>query len=471
MRPQKWTFRVIFLLDCLIWPLDVLIWPLLWNWMVSIFTQYEVNRMAAWGSLMHPLIIAGSLVIYVEVASRTMGFLMARSLPNLQENIRMKMFDHVQHHSPRYFSERLAGSLANKITDMTTQVEALLQQLFWPIIPMIATCFLGIGFLWFVNPIFSGLLLFWTAIHLGIAFKFTGKIDLYEHEHGEIRSTLLGKIVDSFTNNFAVNLFYRFSQEKHMISPTQTKEKNTNVRARNYIEKMRCFFSFFYFLAVFLLMFGTMIYLWLHNQISTGQVIQVFTTMWGFANVLWAVGSALPIVFQSFGTMKQAYSVMQDPKDLGDTPTAKHLKITSGEIIFDQVYFHYGQKDLFVNKNVHIQGGEKVGLVGYTGAGKSSFVNLILRFFALHSGSIRIDGQDIKEVTLKSLREQIAMIPQDPVLFHRTLKENICFGNPQATNEEMIRAAKLAHCDEFIKKIPLGYQALVGERGTKLSGG
>ena len=147
------------------------------------------------------------------------------------------------------------------------------------------------------------------------------------------------------------------------------------------------------------------------------------------------------------------------------------MKIQIGEIIFENVSFQYGEKRLFQNQNVHIRGGEKVGLIGFTGAGKSTFINLILRFSPLHSGKILIDGQEIANISLKSLREQIALIPQDPVLFHRSFRENISYGKPDATEIEIIRAAKLAQCDEFIHNIPLNYEAKVGERGAKLSGG
>lgn len=471
MRLQKWVFFAILLIDCLAWPLDVLVWPYILRVVLDIFTRFEGDRMAAWEVLKSPIIAALCFVIYVETVSRVMGFLMAKALPKLQADIRMEMFDHIQHHSPRYFNERFAGNLANKMIDMTSQVEAILQQLFFPILPAIATCILGSVFLWFVNPIFSLILLFWTILHLAVCVKYTRSADEYERRHGEARSTLLGKIIDSLTNNFAVNLFYRFSYEKKMITPYQMDEKRTNVCARHYVEKMRIILSFFYFIVVMLGMFGVMIYLWMHNRISTGEVVQVFATMWSLAMILWSVGSALPILFQSFGTVKQAYSVMREANDLGDRPDAQNLKISSGEIVFENVSFHYGENELFVKKHVKIEGGEKVGLVGYTGAGKSTFVNLILRFFPLREGKISIDGQDIAAVSLQSLRNQIALIPQDPVLFHRTLWDNISYGKPQAAKDEVLHAAKLAHCEEFIHSLPKKYDARVGERGTKLSGG
>lgn len=471
MRLQKWVFILIFLIDCFAWSLDAMLWPYILHLVIDTFTRFEGDRAAVWGALKAPIIGAICLVIYVETASRTMGFLMAKAVPKLQADIRMTMFDHVQHHTPHYFNERFAGSLANKMTDMTTQVELILQQLFWPIIPAVSTCLLGVVFLWYVNPVFAWILLGWMVLHLGVCFKFTRPVDAYEHRHGEARSTLLGKIVDSFTNNFAVNLFYRFKFEKNAIAPFQKEEKDTNVQSKWYVEKMRCYLGVFYFIGVILGTNGTLLYLWAHNQITTGQVVQVFTTMWSLTMVLWNVGSSMPVLFQSFGTAKQAYSVMRDPQDMGDKPDAKDLQVSSGEIVFDNVSFHYGEKKLFENKHARIRGGEKVGLVGFTGAGKSTFINLILRFFPLGNGKILIDGQEVANVTLKSLRRQIALIPQDPVLFHRTLWENISYGKPEATQAEVLRASKLAHCDEFIQNLPSGYDAKVGERGIKLSGG
>lgn len=470
MRSQKWTFASILIQDCLNC-LDSLLWPFLLCWVIDVFTQYESNRSLAWQSLQVPIIASVCLIVSIEINSRTMGFLMARAIPKLQADIRMAMFDHVQRHSPHYFNERFAGSLINKITDMTTQVESILQQLFWPIISSIATAVLGVVFLCFVHPILAGVLGLWIVVHLSVCLMFSRKCDLYEHRHGESRSTLLGKIADSLTNYFAVSLFYRFKYEKNALLRFQADEEKTNVFARKHVEKMRSVTSFFYTTICFLGINGCVIYLWLHEQITTGEVAQVFGTMWNIAAIMWAVGGALPVFFQSLGIAKQAYSVMLDPQDMGDKPGAKELKIQRGEIVFENVSFHYGQKRLFENKHVHIRGGEKIGLVGFTGAGKSTFISLILRFFPVYSGKILIDGQEISKVTLESLRAQIALIPQDPVLFHRTLRENIAYGKPDATEEEILAAAKLAHCDEFIRNIPGGYEAKVGERGTKLSGG
>ncbi len=471
MRLQKGTFALIFFLDSFAWSLDALIWPYILHQVIDIFTRFEGDRLAAWQALRWPMIQAACLVLYVEIASRTMGFLMAKAIPKLQAELRMAMFDHVQHHSPRYFNERLAGGLASQITDMTTQVELILQQLFWPILPALSACLLGSVVFWFVSPLFTWILLSWMVVHLGACLLFTRSCDSYEQRHGRAYNTLLGRMVDSLTNNFAVNLFYRFQHEKKVLASFQKEEEKSSIFARRYVEKMRCVLSSFYLIGIFLVMFGALVFSWIHGKISTGGLVQVFATMWSLSIILWTVGSAFPLLFQSFGRIREAYLVMRDPQDLGDQMGAEDLKVRSGEIVFDRVSFHYGEKKLFENKQVHIRGGEKVGLVGFTGSGKSTFINLILRFFPLESGRILIDGQDIAAATLESLRRQIALIPQDPLLFHRTLWENISYGKPETSPDLILKASKLAHCDQFIGRIPGGYEAKVGERGTKLSGG
>jgi len=168
----------------------------------------------------------------------------------------------------------------------------ILRQLFWPIIPAAVASIAGCVILWFISPIFAFILMAWILIHLGITLAFTRAIDAYEHRHGEARSTLLGKIVDSFTNNFAVNLFYRFEKEKSTISFYQKEEETTNILAQQYTERMTCFTSLFFFLGAFLCMNGSLIYFWLHYYITTGQAIQVFMTVWSITAIMWVITRA-----------------------------------------------------------------------------------------------------------------------------------------------------------------------------------
>jgi len=175
---------------------------------------------------------------------------------------------------------------------------------------------------------------------------------------------------------------------------------------------------------------------------------------------------------QALGKCKQSLSALIVPHEIKDKENALSLQVSKGQITFSDVEFFYKEtKPLFQNKSVMIEGSQKVGLVGYSGSGKTTFVNLILRLFEVTKGSILIDEQNIRDVSQDSLHEKIALIPQDPTLFHRTLMENIRYGQVTATDAEVIEAAKKAHAHEFIQKLPQGYDSLVGERGVKLSGG
>jgi ATP-binding cassette subfamily B protein len=468
IRLQPWGFFFFFLLS-LTWSIDSTVWPYLLGRIIDTLTRYDTNRENAWEALKWLLLAGVLLWTFVEIAFRTRDFIRARITPELEADIRMAMFEHVQHHSPKYFNEHFAGSLSNKIGDMTTQVVAMLQHI-CVFLPAIVSSLLILFFFFQVNPLFAGILAIWITLHFSICAFFTRKCVDYANARGEARSVLAGKIVDSFTNNFAVNLFSRFGFEYARIAGYQKIEKEKNFESQYYIAWMLTSLSILFLVGITTLN-GFLILYWMQNRISTGEVVQVFNTTFNVIMILWISGDLLPQFFQAVGIAGQALTVMNDPQDVIDPPGTPPLKITKGDITFENVSFQYGEKKLFENKNVHIKGGEKIGLVGYSGAGKSTFVNLILRFFPIGAGKILIDGQDISHVTLASLHKQIALIPQDPLLFHRTLEENIQYGNIEASQTEVIQAAKWAHCDEFIRKCPKGYASLVGERGTKLSGG
>ncbi len=470
IKPYKWSFTIVFFAS-FVWALETIVWPYLFQIVIDILASHNDKRESAWSNLEKPIFWGLILWIGIDIGYRIQGFLLAFLLPKVEANIRTLMFDHIQHHSPKYFNDRFAGGLANKISDMTFHVSSILQLGLTTLIPGCAALLLSIILFGNINIFFSGLLTFWLSIYLLTCFLFTKKCTRYENIYSESRTLLLGKIVDSLTNNFAVNLFHRFAYEKNFLTPYQLDEKLKNKSAKQYVEIMRLTLSLLTIILGGIGINGFMLYYWLHDLITTGEVVQIFSTTLNLVLILNFINNSLPLVFQSIGISKQALSVMQDPKDVVDPPEALPLAVTSGEIIFDKVSFQYEKNRIFQNKDVRIRGGEKVGLVGYSGAGKSTFIGLILRLYALEKGRILIDNQDLSKITLESLRRQIALIPQEPILFHRSLKENILYGRPTATDEELIKASELAHCDKFIRKLPDGYNTLVGERGSKLSGG
>ena len=212
--------------------------------------------------------------------------------------------------------------------------------------------------------------------------------------------------------------------------------------------------------------------LYKNQLITVGDFALIVGLSMEVAHMTWHTMSQVDAFNQAVGKCKQSLTNLIGPQDIKDKKGASNLLVTRGQITFSDVTFCYKDtEDLFQNKSVMIEAGQKVGLVGYSGGGKSTFVGLILRLYDVADGHIMIDGQDILAVTQDSLRKNIAMIPQDPSLFHRTLMENIRYGRIEATDEEVIEAAKKAYTHEFISKLPQGYESLVGERGLKLSGG
>lgn len=469
VRAQRWTFAVILFLSFM-WTVETLFWPFFLRKIVDVLSQYDLDRLSAWPSLKPLLLFGAGLWITMECGFRFRDFLWATALPKLDAAIRMHMFDHVQKHSPKYFNDHFSGSLANKIGDMILTTNVILRDVIILFLPSCLSCIMTIVIFSQMNGFLALITGIWLAVHFTLCWIFTSKCAHYSYLHGEARSSLVGKIVDSLTNNFAVNLFFRFGFEKNHIAHYQKEEQKANYQAQFYAAKMFAALSVAFTIEIFGLTW-LIIYYWTNNSISTGEVVQFFYTIFNLALVVWTIADKAPEFFQSIGIAKQALSVMQDPQDIVNPAHAINLSVKQGEIVFENVSFCYGEKKIFHNKSLHIVAGEKVGLVGYSGAGKSTFVNLILRFFPLEKGRILIDGQDIARVTLESLRQSIALIPQDPILFHRTLEDNIRYGQVEASQDDVIRAAKLAHCDEFIKTCPNGYSSLVGERGTKLSGG
>jgi len=205
---------------------------------------------------------------------------------------------------------------------------------------------------------------------------------------------------------------------------------------------------------------------------TVGMFVLVQSYIISLNDDLWAASRIIRDVYESFADAKEAVDVMKLPHEIKDSPDALALKVTAGKIDVSNVSFHFNAgTGVLDGIDLNIKPGERVALIGPSGAGKSTLVRLLLRLYDVQSGSISIDGQDIKSVTQGSLRESISFVPQDPILFHRSLRDNIKYGKIDATDEEVIAAAKLAHCHEFITSFPYGYDTFVGERGVKLSGG
>lgn len=422
-------------------------------------------------AVMWPALLYVGLGFLLGLVFRFYDWLLIKTFPEMKAKIIEEMFTYVENHSYSYFQHNFAGSLGNKINDMARSATKVISNLIDHFFARTLSLVVGSITLFLVHPYFACVLIAWSMIFISASIILSKEAQKYSEIFSDARSTVIGKVVDSIGNILNVKLFARESYENRYLRKFLEDGASKDRKCMWYLLKVNTFYA----ISVTCLS-ATMMWLLIYerskNSITVGDFALILTLNMFLIEEVSFLANQLVTFSEEVGTCKQALSVISPKHEIVDVPNAKTLMISKGEIVFDQVHFQYKKgQSVFADKSIVIRPGERVGLVGFSGSGKSTFVNLILRFFDVDSGKILIDGQDIKTVTQKSLRSQISMIPQDPVLFHRSLIENIGYGRLDAREEEIITCSKRAHCHEFIEKLQDGYLSLVGERGVKLSGG
>lgn len=421
-----------------------------------------------------PLILYLVCFAIFPITSNIVHISRALCFGKIQRKMRNVIFNYTQKHSYRYFQNNMSGNLANKVNDVVNSVEKA-SFIFATEVFSIAV---GICFLAFwtrkIDAIFSLVFVIWTLSFILLNILISLQLKEYSKNLAESRSKFTGKVVDALTNIFNVKNFARERYEGSLIADGAQLiyEKNKSQQMYKVITNILKY-GFCYGLII--TNYSLAIYLRYKGILSVGDVIFVIQT----SNILmWTnryFSDILMDLFESIGTLKQGIEKLFVPREVIDSKDAEDLIVKKGKIEFKKVTFNYSEEGegIFNNLSVTIKPGQKIGLVGFSGAGKSTFVNLLLRYFDIKSdnGVITIDNQDISKVTQESLRNHIALIPQESSLFHRSIMENIRYGKLDATDEEVMEAAKKAHCHEFISELKDGYGSLVGERGVKLSGG
>ncbi|ELI5719341.1 ABC transporter ATP-binding protein [Vibrio fluvialis] len=319
-------------------------------------------------------------------------------------------------------------------------------------------------------------MLLWLAAYIMIQIRFVPKLKKVSAEQADARSLMTGRIVDSYTNIATVKLFSHSRRETEYAEEGMEGFLDTVYRQMRLVTGFNIWVEISNYILVFTIA-AMSIYLWMTSAITVGAIaiaISLALRINGMSKwIMWEVGG----LFENMGTVVDGMHMLSKPIAIQDKPNAKALQVSQGCIEFDDVSFHYGEnKGVIDHLNLTIKPGEKVGVVGRSGAGKSTLVNLLLRFHDVESGSIRIDGQDISAVTQDSLRSEIGMVTQDTSLLHRSIRDNILYSNPTASEDDLLRATQQAHAHEFIENLTdpfgnVGYDAQVGERGVKLSGG
>ena len=400
---------------------------------------------------------------------RLYDYFYIRCAPLLKADVVEVFYSYIQHHNSDFFQNRMAGYITNRVTEASRGLEKVLS-LFLQKVVMKSTSIIGsVATMYWVNPVFASILVTWLAVFTMISIFSSKKSVQYSSLYAGNKATLAGKIVDIFSNISAVRMFSTYRHEERVVRDTLDETVKSNLIMEWFMFRIRYIQS----LSCSIMMFVMVYYLGklrAANEVTIGDFVLIIGLCTALATEIWDLTQEIGDLFEEYGSFGQAISLIQ-PYLITDKKDAKALHLTEGKIEFQNVTFQYKENtNLFVDKNIVIHGKEKVGLVGYSGSGKSTFVSLISRLYDVESGGILIDGQNISDVTQESLRHNISLIPQEPILFHRTIKENIGYGS-NASDEEIFEAAKKAHIHDVIIALPEGYNTLCGERGNNLSGG
>ena len=427
---------------------------------VSLTTNKEaqLDALVFWGS-----VYVGTLAL-MWICWRLSGFVglswVASSIMTAYEDL----YRHVTAHSHSYFSDRFAGSVANKISHAADGAGKVIENFMWGYYERILGLLISAGFMLYTNVwiglVFLALIMVLIVINTPLV-KYRRP---YVVKYAEANSVLKGLGIDVLTNIAAVRQYALHS----------AKSAN-NVRIKDVRQARIAEWSLIINNTLIVIALGLitaiMISLFAEDQITTGDVVLVLTLIFSASESLVFIGNMMASVVRVFGEIEEGLNEVLIPYEIEDTQDAQELLVEKGEISWNNVNFEFGENKVFKDFELTIKDGERIGLVGPSGAGKTTFVSLLLRQHDITSGSIEIDGQNIAEVTQDSLRENIAVVPQEPALFHRTIRENIAYGKPDATDDEIEAVAKKAEAHDFIVTLPDGYDTLVGERGVKLSGG
>ncbi len=413
-------------------------------------------------------------IIFWEVCNigwRISEYLAMKILPVIKMNIIDSVTDHVINHSHRFFQENFSGSISNKISALSRGVASIIEISIANIFYHLMMVIFSITALYTVNPIFAAILACWFVSFMLVNLYFMKYMENYSNVLANSSATTFGKLVDIISNINNVKLFARRAFEVSFLRQSLAETKLHDINLHKYEMKVNYFKGL-----VCNVMIGAMVYylctLYVDNKITLGDFSLILMICSTISDEIWNLMRDIGRLVEEVGICNQALTLISSPIGIIDAKNAEELKVNKGEIEFKNVSFKYLKNDkLFDNLSIKIASGSKIGLVGYSGSGKSTFISLIVRAFDIYSGDILIDNKNIKLVTQDSLRRSISYIPQDPSLFHRTLMENIRYGRIEASDDEVINAAKLANAHEFIIKTEMGYNSLVGERGTKLSGG
>ena len=428
---------------------------------------FEAGRDKVWGAfaLLCALVAADNLLWRIG------GYAAHRTFVAVTGDIRRDLFAHLSGHSPSYFAERLPGALSSRVSSTALAAFTLLNTGSWNVIPPIMAVMLAIAFIGSVNlPL--ALTLLGVAFCLGVVVFWLARRGTDRHRaYAEQAAAVDGELVDVIGNFAVVRAFGATFREQARIGATMEREMAVRRRSLYYMEHLRLIHAVLTALMTAGVV-GWSIVLWERGQATVGDIVLLTSLAFTILHGTRDLAVSLVDLTQYVARLDEAIGTLLIPHELPDRSDAPDLIPGPGAVTFESVTFAYpGRRPVLADFDLSIAAGQRIGLVGFSGAGKSTVLSLLQHFYDVSGGRILIDGQDIREVTQNSLRQVMAIVPQDISMFHRTVLENIGYARPDASEADILAAAGMAHCRDFIEALPEGFATMVGDRGVKLSGG
>ncbi len=451
--------------------------PLLYKKIMDLVSLGEVSEELSRSLIMTILMLGGVIFLY-STLFRLADYSIAYSQSKAAKDLADDAFARISRHSYHFFSSNFSGSLVAKIRRYLRAFEEIYDQIIFTIWMKGLGLVFAFAVLTYFSPMLGIIFLIWFTLFVAISIPFIRIKIKKDILTAEADSRVTARLSDVITNILNVKIFS--ASEKEILSFAETTaDEEKKRRDAWYFQNLQflfqgLFIGIFEFVGMF-----SVIYLWINGMVSAGTIILMQIYIIAAFNITWTLGRNFTRIMRSLAEAKEMIEIFEEPLEVRDPIQPEKCLISNGKIEIKNISFYYNKKvdekstrnPVFKNFSLNVEPGEKVGLVGPSGAGKSTITKIILRFADIESGEVLIDGQNISSITQDDLRTKIAYVPQEPILFHRTLKENISYSKTDATEEEIREAAKKSHADEFINKFPKGYNTYVGERGVKLSGG
>ncbi|MBD1552832.1 ABC transporter ATP-binding protein [Pseudomonas typographi] len=425
----------------------------------------------AFAVLTWPLAGFAGLLVLEMVCIRGASWLHVRTLPRQRRSVTHAMFAYLQQHSHRYITSEFAGALAHRISEVSMGVTQTLAILIFDLIPLLATLALAVVILATANAWLALFMGAWAVGFLLLCWFLAQRSHPLSREYAAARSTSTGKVVDAVSNLTNIRLFARHPFEHQYLGQYLDREVAAAHRSLGYMEQIR-WFQNACGVVLKLGILGLALWLWRAGAIDIATFVMATSLSLMIITDVAGLSRRLLEFFEATGNIANGVRTVVRPHEVTDRPDARPLKVARGEVSFNDVTFGYhAGRPIFQHLNLHIPAGQRVGLVGASGSGKSTLLSLLLRLYDVNEGQVLVDGQDVRSVTQHSLHGQIGLIPQEPGLFHRSIRENIHYGRLDADDEALLAAIDRAGARGFIEAMEQGYDSLVGERGVKLSGG